>query len=232
MKIILKCILCACKYEVPHWRKDSSKFCSRICSDISKRGENNKICTFCGTFFHMKKSQAERYSRNRGFYCSKKCQYADLKIKSLGELNHQFNLKGHLNSSFRGNELSKKNHQNIDIMVYSPNHPFKNKDNRVLKHRLLVEQNYLLFDIFNFIEIEGCYYLKKELEVHHIDENHSNNAIDNLQILTKSEHRKLHIKNKTIVRNSLGRITGVFKSDKLLENPEEDNQQPIIALNE
>lgn len=48
-------------------------------------------------------------------------------------------------------------------------------------------------------------YLKRNLKtdefIHHIDENPSNNRIENLEILTNSEHRKLHAKNQNRDKN-------------------------------
>ena len=57
------------------------------------------------------------------------------------------------------------------------------------------------------IEINGKYYLKPELEVHHIDENKLNNSLENLQIMTKPEHKKLHtLKTKIKRDNKTGRF--------------------------
>ena len=231
MKIKLSCKKCNNEYEVDHWRKDKSYYCSKKCSDESKKGENNVKCTCCEKEFHMKQFQLKKYFRTRGIYCSKICQNKDLKIKMKGILNHQFGLKGNLNSSFKGLEIKRKNNNLIDIKVYVPNHPFCDKYGRVLKHRLIVEENYNLFDISNFIQIKNNFYLHIDLDIHHKDENHNNNNVDNLEILTRSEHTQLHNKQKQIIRDIKGKIIGVFKSDKLLENPEEDNQQPTTNLN-
>jgi len=46
--------------------------------------------------------------------------------------------------------------------------------------------------------------LKPDEEVHHIDFNHHNNRIENLQILSKSEHSKIHAARKE--RNEYGRF--------------------------
>ena len=62
-----------------------------------------------------------------------------------GERNHQFGLRGPANSSFKYHELKNKNNNIVDIWVYVENHPFAYK-NRVLKHRLLVEKNFSLFN--------------------------------------------------------------------------------------
>lgn len=115
-------------------------------------------------------------------------------------------------------------------MVYCPNHPYA-VQGRVLKHRVLVEQNYQKFDQKYFHEINGWMVLKPNISVHHLDYNHDNNDINNLIPCTKSEHSKYHL--ATIIeRDCLGRIvkTAVFKRGELLGNLEKDNQQPSQEL--
>ncbi len=64
------------------------------------------------------------------------------------------------------------------------------------------------------------------------DEYTLNNSIENLIPLTRSEHTTLHNKTKTIIRDNLGRITGVLKQGELLENHnDDDNQQPSVNSN-
>lgn len=116
-------------------------------------------------------------------------------------------------------------------MVYCPNHPFCNKNGRVKQHRLIVEQNYQLFDTKYFTFVNGKYYLLPEIDVHHKDKNHNNNSLENLTPCTKSEHKQYH---KSIIteRNEKGQIikTAVVKQGELLESPEVGNQQPSISL--
>lgn len=84
-----------------------------------------------------------------------------------------------------------------------------------------------MFDDKYFNIIDGQYYLKPEVNIHHKDENTLNNNISNLIPLTMSEHRKLHNSTKEIIRDEKGRIAGVFKQGELLENhSDNDNQQP------
>ena len=68
--------------------------------------------------------------------------------------------------------------------------------------------------------------------MHHIDENHNNNDINNLMPVTRSEHTKIHNGEKVIIRDNIsGRIIGVLKRGELLEKPEEVNQQPSLNSN-
>ena len=60
-----------------------------------------------------------------------------------------------------------------------PNHPYATKNGYVLLHRIIMENH--LGRVLNTNEV-----------VHHIDGNKKNNSIDNLQVLTKENHTKLH----------------------------------------
>jgi len=141
-----------------------------------------------------------------GFFCSRTCCNEYRKTWFIGENNHQYGLKGDKNSSFKGQQTRKKNNYVYDNWIYCPKHPFANKNGRVKSFRLLVEQNYQLFDKKYFVEINGKYYLPNNIVVHHKDLNHYNNKIENLEPLTKSEHSSVHNKLKTIVRDEHSRI--------------------------
>lgn len=62
---------------------------------------------------------------------------------------------------------------------------------------------------------------------------YTNNDINNLIPLTRSEHTSIHNNEKTIIRDVDGRIkTVVFKQGELLEtHNDNDNQQPSISSN-
>ncbi len=191
----------------------------------------NCKCAICGKEFYLKPSRIK--SCKNGVTCSIECSAKFKSIYFSGKGNHQYGLKGKLNSSFKGDEITHKNHNVIDIYVYCPDHPYANECSRIVKHRLIVEQNYKLFNINYFDEINGKFYLKKIYQVHHKDGNHNNNDISNLEILTRAEHTSIHNLEKEIIRNPInGRITGVFKRGELLESPNiKDNQQPSINRN-
>lgn len=102
------CEYCCKEYSVIKNRENKTKYCSRGCSDKAKRGAPNCICTQCGKPFHMKLSRQNKYERRLGFFCSKEC-FNKYKEKAYsGSGNHQHDLKGPLNASFKGNVISQK----------------------------------------------------------------------------------------------------------------------------
>lgn len=204
-----------------------SGFCKYSCYEewTKWHKEPNCVCAICGKAFYLKPSRLK--TLKYGATCSYECAGKFRSQWFVGENNHQYGLKGDKNASFKGKETLHPNHSIVDIYVYEPNHPYANKDGRVVKHRLLVEQNHDKFDPKFFETINGIIVLKKEYQVHHKDENHNNNSIENLEVLTRSEHTALHNLEKEIIRDPLtGRITGIVKHSELLETPEVDNQQP------
>lgn len=174
------------------------------------------------------KPYAKSKIKTGSYCCSRECRAKYKSITFSGSGNHQYGLKGKLNSSFKGEETHKKNVNLTDIWVYKPEHPYANRSGRVKKHILIVEENHELFDDKYFENINGYIVLKKIYQVHHKDFNHDNNDVSNLQPLTRSEHVRLHNQQKQIIRDpKTGRIIGVIKRSELLENhSNNDNQQP------
>lgn len=65
-------------------------------------------------------------------------------------------------------------------VVYYPKHPFARKGSGVVYLHRIIMENHL------------GRYLKQDEHVHHKDENRSNNVIENLELITNSEHIKHH----------------------------------------
>jgi hypothetical protein len=209
MQIEKVCQICGKTFKVPHWR-ENAKYCSRECSDKSRIAKTNLVCAVCGKPFHRKPYHLKRYKGEFGFCCSKSCS-AILRVEMMsGENNHQYGLKGCLNSSFKHSELTHKNNKFNDVMIYVGDWYAKsNSRGRITKHRYLIELNHSLFDEAFFEKIGDWFYLKNGLEVHHKDLNHNNNELNNLEVLTKSQHRKLHNKLHNQKRNKKGQFTKV-----------------------
>lgn len=158
-------------------------------------GYYNMTCPICGKRFHRKQCRLKTGSQRYGFTCSLDCSREVRKIAMTGENNHQYGLKGDKNASFIDGDINGKNNTVNDRLVYVGYwYAKKHLNGRVKKHRYIVEKNHECFDNKNFEKIGDWYYLKEGLDVHHIDLNHDNNDLSNLQILTKSEHVTLHNK--------------------------------------
>ena len=65
------------------------------------------------------------------------------------------------------------------LYIYKPTHPNSIKSGYVAEHRLVAEEKIGRF-------------LKNNEVVHHINEKKHDNSPDNLQVMTASEHNKLH----------------------------------------
>ena len=227
-----KCKICSNQDYQIDTKKFPKDFCSYKCyEEWSKFNKTpNCECAICKKSMYLKKSRLDRIKN--GITCSIECAS---KLKSQyfsGEDNHQFNLIGELNSSFKGDF---KINQNGYILEYCPGHPKLNdksiKGGRVLQHRLIIEKNYEKFDNKFFEKINGWIVLKDEYDVHHINEIKTDNRLENLMILTKSEHTSLHNKILRDKAKKYDSIIGVLKQGELLETPEVDNQQPSLDGN-
>lgn len=174
-------------------RKRSTQTSQVICS-----------CDWCGKTISMKQS---RFFRAQFHYCSVKCHANHKRITFKGENNHQYGLRGPLNSTFKTKTIQAKNNHLTENLIYVGIWYRGNVHGRVKIHRYLVEKNHHLFDPSFFDYIDGWYYLKPKIEVHHIDFNHDNNDISNLLPLSKSEHIRLH---NLMRKQGRDHITGKF----------------------
>ena len=80
------------------------------------------------------------------------------------------------NPNWKGGKRKKSNGY---IEIYCPDHPNANSRKCVYEHQLVMEEHI-------------GRYIKRGEVIHHIDGNKSNNNIDNLLLLSNSEHIKLH----------------------------------------
>lgn len=103
-----------------------------------------------------------------------------IKIKTKGKRrspNTEFK-KGYLPSTFKGYHIDSRGY----VLIYSPNHPNKNKKKSVYEHRLIIEKSIGRF-------------LKCKEVVHHINGNKSDNRLINLMLFNNNvEHIKYHAK--------------------------------------
>jgi hypothetical protein len=232
-KVVVNCAECGKEEEILPSRAKKYLCCSVEClGKFNSKRFSQKIsciCPICNNSFELKPYSFNRVKSTP--CCSKECASKLKEETYSGENNHQYGLKGPLNSSFKGLELKRKNVHLEDVWVYCPDRPYSNKDGRVTKHRLLVHENYELFDQRYFKMVDGFMTLKENINVHHIDLNHSNNVIENLIPLTDSQHTTLHNILRVLAEDTILKMIGVIKQGELLETPEADNQQPSLSSN-
>lgn len=145
-----------------------------------------------------------KQSKIKYLACSRECSIELRRVYSSGENNHQYGLKGKLNSSWKSDtRISVYGYR----LIRSPNHPFKNGDGFVFEHRLIAEK-YLLTSN-NTIEINEGKYLSPEYIVHHIDFNRLNNEVSNLCVMSRKDHTVFHVLYKRYIHNEK------LKDDKL-----------------
>ena len=170
----------------------------------------NCICQICNKKMYLKPFRIKR--NKNGITCSRTCSNLFKSKYMKGENNHQFGLIGDKNASFKGKEIIS---QYGYILEYCEGHPKPfdkyNKGTRVLQHRIIIERNYDKFPSKYFEEINGWVVLKDEYIVHHINHIKTDNRLENLIIMLKSEHTFLHNKNNDIERDVKGRIIAVSK---------------------
>lgn len=160
--------------------------CSKECQSAFRKSQSelNCVCPICGKNFHCKPFHVKRY---KVVCCSMECNKEFRRRKMSGKGNHQYVLKGKLNSSWISDErITNWGYKQLRVLE----HPFRTKGDFVFEHRLIAER-YLL-NKENSVKINGCFYLKPEYAVHHKDFCKLNNSPDNLLVLPKNEHVKLH----------------------------------------
>lgn len=94
------------------------------------------------------------------------------------------------------------------VYKFQPEHPYRNTQNCVRQHRLVMERWLRENDPTNpsLIEIGGVLYLRREAVVHHINEIKDDNRKDNLRLFAnKGDHAGFHKKKHDTLRRKKGK---------------------------
>jgi len=215
--MIIACDNCKKPFDVtPSRLKSTNICCSRECAAEFKKAQvvPNTQCAYCKKRYYLKPSHLSKIDSP---CCSRECSAMIRKSLFKGENNHQYGLKGELNSSFISDiKVSSYGY----ILVRNNIHPLTMSDGYMFFHRLIMEEFLRSTGQYKYLTIvDGIDVLTNEYIVHHKDENKLNNTLDNLEIMSLSEHTQLHSKEAYLLRqiDALGRLTssGKIKSGKL-----------------
>lgn len=219
MNFIVSCSHCGKTMEVLKQRKEkyNNFFCSKECQSAYRKADDNVDCPVCHKKFHVKPSVL---TKRKNICCSLACANKLRESTMLGDKNHQFGLKGELNSSFKSDfRITNYGYAAVrDIL-----HPFRNGDDMVLVHRLIMEQHLIDTepDSPYLVNVDGYsrLFLDPDVVVHHKDENKFNNTIDNLICMVLSDHTTIHNYTKHFQRSTDGRFVKINGVKKKTESP-------------
>lgn len=179
---IVKCSNCSKEKKTDPFKLKRNKnfFCSEPCRKEfhGKHYYTNKTCMNCKKEFLVKNCEIKRHKTDN-YYCSVKC------AEEFGFRN------GELNWNWKGGRTK---HMDGYIWVLDHNHPNSDKLGHVLEHVKVMSEHL-------------GRPLKKGEEVHHINEITNDNRIENLELMTRSEHIKHHMDD--LIKNR-----GYSKSDQ------------------
>lgn len=184
------------KCNSPFRRKKSDnadserKYCSVACISASRKGLKHKVkpdaaryykvCEVCGVNFRVTETR-----KDTARFCSKKCLSASPAFKQESSEAQKGDKHWRWSGGLYKNRYGyiKRNAPDDGLVAYQHR-------STVLSAMLEVEPNHPFI-----IEVDGVKKLDPQIEVHHIDRNRSNNALQNLLAVTKHAHAQIHHRN-------------------------------------
>lgn len=203
MPVSIVCEVCGKSFNVPPGRAKTAKTCSTACAGVRQAKayavERAKLmCVWCGKEFAAPKCHAHRRK-----HCSKEC--ADAAITGV--------------KAPRVADGAEWAHADGYVLEVAREHPYAVGDS-VLQHRLVVERwmrEAAPMHAF-LIEIDGVKYLRREIAVHHRNEDKRDNRRENLMACTNAAHRDIH-SGRTPMRGTVWPETGneILAEDRTVE---------------
>ena len=180
MPISKVCVVCGTEFSVPPVREKTAMFCGKTCKakHASMKYMKERVactCQFCGKEFSLSTSRVER---GNGKFCSKQC-----KDKAL--VGRSFTPKAQDGVEVR--------HGCGYVLERCQDHPF-NVNGYVMQHRLVIERQMRQEASGHpfLVMVDGIEYLRRGIEVHHVNEIKDDNRIGNLIACTSAGHKDLH----------------------------------------
>lgn len=182
------CEVCGKDFRVTKTRVDTARTCSKSCSGItqSRKYEAERPtmkCGECGKEFKIPHCHAKR---GDGRFCSTVCRNKSpvwreaIGVRSRGEKNWRWSggryqrSQGYIEARHPVTNVRTVEHRIVMLLALleaEPEHPF-------------------------IVHNDGVAALHKDIEVHHIDRNRSNNDLLNLLAIVRKAHSRLHLLSK------------------------------------
>jgi len=179
--ITITCIMCGAQKKVKR-NRCKGRFCSRSCATIW-RNKNDKEARLEG----IRKALLSRPRVSHTVKCiicgTEKTVRCDAKLQKFCSRScAQKTRTGARNSKWRGGKIKLDDGR---VAVYAPGHPNANLfgGTHILEYRLIAEKKV------------GRPLFNSEV-VHHVNGDPTDNDINNLQIMTPSEHALIHVANR------------------------------------
>ena len=187
MSVKLNCIVCGKEFQVPPCREKTAKTCSNECA-ISVRAKSRerkvqKICGYCGKGFEVPRSHESRYD-----YCSSECRYQSPETRQ--KISDR--MSGPKGAAWKGGETL---HKDGYVWKYRKGHPYaRTKGLYVFKHRLVMEEWLIEENPQSeyLIQFGDHFYLRPDIDVHHLDWDKKNNRKRNLLACLPGVHTTIH----------------------------------------
>lgn len=173
------CSVCQKQFLVVKSREHTATVCSRECkgkitAEKYRSARIKRNCLVCNKEMEVLPS---RDAKGIGKYCSYSCHnlaMAQQEHKTWADGNESFHTGGY-------------------VLIHEKMHPYS-VASKVFKHRLVMEEK-MRREVPShkfLIEICGDLYLRREIQVHHIDEIKTNNDEENLIACTAAAHSDMH----------------------------------------
>lgn len=199
MKLKVRCDYCGIEFEREKSRIHNRNYCSRKClgaaNGLRLKKHKKMICDYCGQEFEYIKRHE---NRNRHFFCSRECSYKFKEKKVTVECDWCGRTLLRKQSDVKRNN---NNFCSFDCYRDYKNFVEEGSYNQTTDGKAVYRRVY---------EVAHGVKLHSNNEIHHIDGDHTNNSIENLALMSKSEHSKIHSTEKE--RDKYGRFIKPGKS--------------------
>ena len=193
-RTLFACVECGDNFSLPNChakRPNVGKYCTALCqktAETKRKEKRRRECPVCFDIFYPRTTQI-----NRGgvIYCSHKCQG----VAFTGEGNPMHGVSISKKSIAKANATKKHN----GSIKYGSDHPsWKGGSITQDGYRILSVNGKQMLEHRFVVECKINRKLSDKEIIHHVDRNKLNNCIDNLKVVTRKEHGKIHTADRSM----------------------------------